>query len=184
MTNRLEVSILAAPLAAIDRRALSEAWYCALRLAPQAAPAFTIPARPQHNGALPASTRSGALARTRSVPKRFSAPSPTPRKNAALRRREAAATTRPARGTRLAESIERAFAGPNGSPKRATFAIGRGDARVHVVLQTSGGRTTLLALCRPEIRGVVARALHQARIALAARGIGIEFCAIGGGGCS
>ena len=33
MTQQLEVSILAAPLAAIDRRALSQAWYSALHLA-------------------------------------------------------------------------------------------------------------------------------------------------------
>ena len=33
MTQQLEVSILAAPLAAIDRRVLSQAWYSALRLA-------------------------------------------------------------------------------------------------------------------------------------------------------
>ncbi len=30
MTQQLEVSILAAPLAAIDRRVLSQAWYAAL----------------------------------------------------------------------------------------------------------------------------------------------------------
>lgn len=40
MTAQLEVSILAAPVAAIDPRALSQAWYSALRFGPRTPPAF------------------------------------------------------------------------------------------------------------------------------------------------
>lgn len=185
MTNRLEVSILAAPLAAIDRRALSQAWYSALRLAAQPAPApLGAPRRragdaygtarrcaPQREPAAKAGATPLHLVRSRG------AVSHSVREGAGCLRRVS-------RGARLAERIERTFADPHANPKRATFTIGRGNARVHVVLQTSGGRTTLLAVCKPEVRVLVARALVQARIALAARGVGIEFCAIGAAECS
>jgi hypothetical protein len=75
----------------------------------------------------------------------------------------------------LAERIERTFAKAATAPKRATFSMGRGAARVHVILQTSRTGIVLLALCHPDMRVTVARALAQARVALAARGIGIEL---------
>lgn len=185
MTNQLEVSILAAPLAAIDRRALSQAWYSALRLGSQPTQSsLDVPRRRTGNargtGSLCAPPRARSV-QAGTVPRQFvrgpSATSPGERSGAGALRRVTP-------GARLAERIERAFADPHVNLKRATFTIGRGDARVHVVLQTSGGRTTLLALCKPEVRILVARALLQARIALAARGVGIEFCAIGATECS
>jgi hypothetical protein len=84
----------------------------------------------------------------------------------------------------LAQRIEHVFARPNSHPKRATFSIGRGNARVHIILQTKGERATLLAVCRPEERLVVARALTQARFALASLGIGIALHEAGAVGCS
>ncbi len=185
MTNRLEVSILAAPLAAIDRRALSQAWYSALRLAPQPAPASLGPPR-RRAGDANGAGRPGGLHGSRSV-KAGMIPLNLSRGKSAVThaaREGAGGLRRVPRGARLAERIERRFADPQANPKRATFAVGLGNARVHVVLQTSGGRTTLLALCKPEVRILVARALIQARTALAARGVGIEFCAIGPAECS
>jgi hypothetical protein len=171
-TERLEVSILAAPLAAIDRRALSQAWYSALhldrkqtRLAAQTAhrsqAAATIACRPQQ----PAEHRlfepcaeyrqtSGSAAR-RGQPQL--APNVT-----------RAATFRAI--FPLSRRIERTFFRPNAPVRRATFSLGRGGARVHVILQSNAGTVTLVALCRPEMRQLVARALAQARLALAARG--------------
>jgi len=73
----------------------------------------------------------------------------------------------------LARAIASAFAGA--TLRRATFSVGRGSARIHVVLQTKGNRMTLIALCRPHLSEAVARALAQARVALAARGIGVEL---------
>jgi len=185
MTNQLDVSILAAPLAAIDRRALSQAWYSALRLVPHASPTALSPARRRESAAVcgaarriePAATRrpSTEVLRSRVISRTPGIPSGD---------REGTPTMRQAGPrTRLAERIERTFSDPRTKPKRATFSLGRGRARVHVVLQTAGGRTTLLAICRPELRAVVARALLQARIALATRGVGIEYCANGAGEC-
>jgi hypothetical protein len=84
----------------------------------------------------------------------------------------------------LAERIERAFSDPRGYPKRVTFSLGRGGARFHIILQIKNEQTTLLALCRPELRAVVGPALERARVALAARGIGVEMLGAGDRRCS
>jgi len=180
MTRELEVSILAAPLGAIDRRALSQAWYSALRLAPQPVTA-TPRAGGKREGQVPA--RCGAAAAAPNS--RGDAPCGrpqlrlvTPQTSARYGEPSPSAPSRSA----LAQRIERAFSEPRANPKRATFTLGRGNARVHVVLQTSGSRATLLAICRPELRPVVARALAAARLALAARGI--DLCETARQACS
>jgi hypothetical protein len=183
MTAQLEVSILAAPVAAIDRRALSQAWYSALRLA-RPAP-LTAASRGRANCCETFVSRSARLI----APKVQRPDTDVPRPSTARSKRliisgDGSARSRSRRGAAripLAERIERAFSVPSPHLKRATFTIGRGKARVHVILQTKGERTTLLALCRPDLRGVVGRALTEARCALAARGIGIEC---GGWKCS
>lgn len=176
MTAQLELSILAAPVAAIDPRSLSQAWYSALRFGTQAPPDSVVRSHGDRtqtltNRSTPAADaqalRSRQCDRPRAaVERRGRAVAGGDSSNNALRYRAARAL--------LAERIERAFAGSNAHPKRATFSMGRGTARVVVILQTNGKRTMLLALCRPELRGVVGRALAEARCALAARGFGIE----------
>jgi len=84
MTDRLRVSVVAAPLAAIDPRALSQAWYSALHLArerptqtpqsratsrepqqPHAPPAKTEAAsREPHGAMLPCRGRAGSAVRS------------------------------------------------------------------------------------------------------------------------
>ncbi|MGA8534787.1 MAG: hypothetical protein WB615_11805, partial [Candidatus Tumulicola sp.] len=80
------------------------------------------------------------------------------------------------RRSALARKIESVALDPRPRVERSTFTIGRGGPRVHVVLQSNGGIVRLIAICRPAYREMVARALAQARFALASRG-----CAIGGG---
>jgi hypothetical protein len=177
MTAQLEVSILAAPVAAIDPRTLSQAWYSALRLGQLASPDSVM--RNHANGTQALSNRSTAQAASQALRSRqgdrlrVAAEQPKRRAVAGSDSWSNAVRYRAAR-THLAERIERAFAGPNARPKRATFSMGRGRARVVVILQTSGKRSMLLALCRPELRAMVARALAQARCALAARGVAVE----------
>jgi hypothetical protein len=181
MTQQLEVSILAAPLLAIDRRVLSQAWYAALRLkreAPlEAASTLRTPERRSYvassRNAYPAVRSGSAQARSEVVPRGHSTNKPRAPLHAECRRPREARAPRPP----LARAIESAFAGA--ALRRATFSVGRGSARIHVVLQTNGNRTTLIALCRPHLSEAVARALAQARVALAARGIGIELRARG-----
>ncbi|MGA7355751.1 MAG: hypothetical protein WA431_10490 [Candidatus Cybelea sp.] len=174
MTEQLEVSILAAPLAAIDRRALSQAWYTALQHAPRSR---TTPATVR------APVGAPALLRARdgvAVTSGGRAPSRLVR---LLNGKSARGTfggdgigthVRCRLRSQLAQRIERAFSDSRGGLRRATFSLGRGNVRVHVILQTKGEKTVLLALCPPEVRTIVARALTEVRFALAARGIGLE----------
>jgi hypothetical protein len=185
MTQELEVSILAAPLGAIDRRSLSQAWYTALRLAPggRKAPDDFASDRRTRQPAVSGQPRAANV-----VPQRAGA-QPFPIR-AAVHKQSAIADVcrnalhRQALRPPLARRIERAFADPNSRARRATFSLGRGNARVHVILQSKGDRTVLLAICPPEARDVVSRALAQARRALAARGIGLELPRDGGRRCS
>lgn len=185
MTQQLEVSILAASLAAIDRRVLSQAWYAALRLqrdAPTAAASESpMPERRSRIApsrcAFPAVRFGPAQARSEIAPRAHSTKKTRACVDEQSRRPREVRPPRPP----LARAIESAFAG---APlRRATFSVGRGSARIHVVLQTKGNRTTLIALCRPHLSEAVARALAQARVALAARGIGVELRARGDRRC-
>jgi hypothetical protein len=187
MTQQLEVSILAAPLAAIDRRMLSQAWYSALRLARETT---RLPTARPHRGVVVGSPAA------RQVPKPILTAHPPrvpvrpPHFSAATSLGvcgdEDWARLRPDRTRRwpLARAIENAFSDPRAKVRRATFSMGRGSARIHVVLQTKGQRAALVALCRPELSGLVARALMQARLALAARGVDVELRAKGVQPCS
>jgi hypothetical protein len=178
-TRQLQVSILAAPLAAIDRRALSQAWYSALRLARDQRPARQtrvrdsqgVPAR-ERAGTEPAVSRSvGSKAYARTFVDSFES-----RRIAGY---DAAwyVVDRRAPRSPLATRIESVLFDPRSQAKRASFTIGR--RRVHIVLQSKGDRVALVALCSPALCGIVARALAQARFALAARGIRGEFEAKG-----
>jgi hypothetical protein len=166
MTQQLPASILTAPLAQVDRRALSQAWYSALRLAhggerstdcarAQGSRGATFePAKPDPNRRQ-ASTVASRAARPR-------------RSNAG----RAMTTERieQAPHSRLAGKIQRAFFTPRSRVERSTFTIEREGARVHVVVQSRGNRVRLIAVCRPADREIVARALARARYALTSGG--------------
>jgi hypothetical protein len=168
MTQQLPPGILAAPLAEIDRRGLSQAWYSALHLAQK----HDAPPRQRPQRACP-----GAPARTIKSELGVARPhrqQPTvipfrrPKVSVVPDGREVA--RRPMH-SRLARQIESIILAPPAPSKRSTFIVDGKGARVHVMLQTKGVRVTLVAMCRPEQREVVARALAQARFALAARGM-------------
>jgi hypothetical protein len=174
MTQQLNVSILSAPIAAIDRRALSQAWFSALHFArdsePAAAPharndtACTMRAANHQAQAHEATHAHGPAAQTRVACE-------TPQR----RNLQLVTVERRAPRTPLARKIERTFLDPRSKIKRATFAVGKDGARVHVMLQSRGARVRLVAFCAPRIRENVARALEQARYALAARGIAMDL---------
>lgn len=177
MTQQLEVSILAAPLAAIDRRALSQAWYSALRLARPDRAVF-----PSREGS-PCAVAGNAEAAPRRETESLLAPPGGTRVAHSVQTKpsKVAAQPSPPRipadrdAVPLSLRIERRFAYSASQIKRATFSMGRGEARVHVILQTNGNVATLVALCRPQMRTVVARALAHARFALAARGFVLDL---------
>jgi hypothetical protein len=86
--------------------------------------------------------------------------------------------------SRMAHRIERALTRPQRPPCRATFVVGEGVARALIVLQSRGGKTYLVAMCAPERRETVARALAQVRASLAARGLAFESRIQAGPACS
>ncbi|HEX3368433.1 MAG TPA: hypothetical protein VHS56_02575 [Candidatus Cybelea sp.] len=185
-TERLEVSILAAPLAAIDRRALSQAWYSALHLDRKPAqPAVQAAHRSQTDATIVFPLRQCAEPRSLERCAELRAT-----QSAALRPMQTQLVPHAVRSAAfraifpLSRRIERTFLRPNAPVRRATFSLGRGGARVHVILQSRAGTVTLVALCRPEMRQFVARALAQARLTLAARGFQSAPLRNGGSLCS
>jgi hypothetical protein len=175
MTQQLEFSILSAPLAAIDRRTLSQAWYSALHLARTNAP----PAPCGRAIASPAHQRS---TRNAAAPRVLGKPAPPGKAvHASAERRRCAKTAvhdgteRRAPRCRLSREIEKFFLNPRPHGSRATFTVDRNGGRVHVVLQAAGERLCLIAVCAPALRERVARALSQARYSLAARGIAVAL---------
>jgi hypothetical protein len=185
MTQQLEVSILAAPLAAIDRRVLSQAWYSALYMARSEPAVQTLPARGSGSTppVAPAMLRTDGQPSSRWLPE-ANAERRSQRDPARPVTPQPAARASSGAGASLSRRIERSFSQTGAPRRRATFSLGRGYARVHVILQTNGNTATLVALCRPEMRGVVGRALLQARCALAARGITLELQLKKGQTCS
>lgn len=175
MTQQPGFSILSTPLAAVDRRALSQAWYSALHLARDGRGAMPVrPALAQSSSAVPASAhRSSAVSTER--PRNENAPSTHASRRSSF---DGAATTADRRGVRsaLARKIEHAFLDPTRQVARTTFSVDGTRERVHVSLQTTGNRVRLVAVCSPSLRAAVAEALAQARYALAARGIEITIC--------
>jgi hypothetical protein len=175
MTQQLGVSIIAAPLSAIDRRTLSQAWYTALRIGKHSEPLAASPALRLHYGCLSSSPHVLSQNSSETAHHASVMTSSSHRASATISK-HAEGLAPKSHGrlvTRcaLAAQIERAFSRPRAYPKRATLSIGRGRARVHVILQTCGAKATLLAICRPEMREIVARALAQARVVLASRGV-------------
>jgi hypothetical protein len=165
MTGTLEVSILSAPLAAIDRRVLSQAWYSALHVARASSQKPARQPKPSR-AVLPAAKfpvrdgRQQTQRRGLGEVRGSLAPSKARCSGAVVADRRAA-------GSPLARKIERAFFTPKAQHKRATLTVeGR---RVHVTVSTGHSGVRFIAVCSPSVRDVVARALAQARFALAAR---------------
>jgi len=181
MTGQLHVSVLAAPLAAMDRRALSQAWYSALHLARAQTPGAELARGTVVTQGEAGKSLHPARQATPHVP-------PAKRSPAIFARRPAASATggaadRRAVRVQLARDIVRTFSNPHIRTQSASFLVSAG-ARVHVVLQTRGERVTLIAICPPRTRETVARALAQARFVLASRGIAVELGAKDGVVCS
>jgi hypothetical protein len=169
------IAVVSTQCAHTDRRALSQAWYSALHVAQRdASPGAprrmrigvsvdkgATPVIPNHpDGARP--TPGGAPARA-NVPSRRDVAVP------------AAAIERRTPKSDLAKRIERAVV-TNGrrAGAAASLAIRAADGRVQLVVRTQGDATRIVALCAPELEARVARALAQARFALATRGVRTE----------
>lgn len=166
------VAVIATQLAHTDRRALSEAWYSALHLARDASPAGSaalhgatpVPLSRQHAAKPPSS------ASTRDVPRLSSRAEDC----TAIRSRGTATIDRRRPPTEIAQRIERAVAALGvRRPLPAAHTVDVGDGRVRLLVHADGRCTRIVALCRPELRERVERALAHARFTLAGRGIAV-----------
>ena len=170
MTQQLGFTVLSAPVALCDRRALSQAWYSALHLHKERSGAPFVRGRDStqadsfaHTHASPGPSMAmprGSFHRAVSIGAALALPGPPAHERRLL-------------PSKLAQRIERAFAAPKSPPKHAAFSLEGGRGRVQILLRSNGGQTQLVALCPAAARDVVARALAQARYALALRGITI-----------
>ncbi|HEY5341029.1 MAG TPA: hypothetical protein VIK27_08400 [Candidatus Aquilonibacter sp.] len=172
MTQQVGFSILSAPLAAIDRRALSQAWYSALHLA-----------KTPHLGAQTAAPPAARCAPHVAVPGRATPVRPdrasairvVPHGAPHVRLHETdGGVERRAPRSSLARKMEHCFLDPVRRVRRASFTLEGSDARVHVALQGGDGSLRLIAVCPSRVREAVARALEETRYALAARGIALH----------
>lgn len=175
LTEHLGFDVLSAPVNAADRRALSEAWYSALyatRNAPQVPPSRRCVKQTVASPPSAIVWRSPENAQARPWPATARRPL-----NGALRLAEANGPRTP-RGP-LARSIERALFRSAQTPRRASFTLGGGDGRVHIVVQTSGSHVRLIAFCAPKARTRVVCALAQIRWDLSGQGFEVH-ASIGG----
>lgn len=180
MTEQLRVSVVAAPLAAIDPRALSQAWYSALHLARTTPDRST---KTQSNRAPSANVmRSSAGAAIREV--RQTGVAASSRSYVAAQSIGSNDVRSDRTPSRMARRIERALARPQCPPCRTAFVVGEGAARALILLQSRGDKTYLVAMCAPERRETIARALAQVRASLAARGFAFESRVQAGPACS
>jgi len=162
------VAVIATQLAQTDRRALSEAWYSALHLARDAAPARTH--QPARVKPAPASHARRAAGPAPCPERRAAVPSATrtPHEPAAAigaageRRRARSETTR-----RIERAVALLAARPH-APAAHTVDVDGG--RVRLLVRSDGRTTRVVALCSRPLRDAVERALASARYALAGTG--------------
>ncbi len=181
ITQPLEVSVLAAPIAAIDRRALSQAWYSALgygaRNAPRPSPAARVPRATAKSAGRRAESSSGATTPSKNVsqpmPQRTRAQQPPPSSDPERARKRTSHLERLAASTVRSQRV-----------KRATMRLGDGQDRVHVVMEHRGAKLHLVAVCRRDVHERVVRALADVCSNLARRGVATHAQVHGDASCT
>lgn len=164
------LSVLSTPVALCDRRALSEAWFSALHVHKEAQQSKPLSPAARAAGPVTGTIQRGGRDGARVQPVAL-LPQRTLRSGGAARVAETppCAERRSSR-SKLARQIVRTFSRP-APPNHASFSIGEHRGRVQILLRSDGPFVTLVALCAPAARASVARALADARYALAMRGI-------------
>lgn len=168
--EQLQFSVLTAPVASLDRRALSQAWYSAL---------FGAAGRAGEKTPLPGQAQTT----TRTQADLHAAIAPLDAPGAVPGHASGATAERPPQGmpadrraprSTLARKIERVLLKPHSGARKRSFTVEGEHGRVHVLLQSRGTQLKLIAICPPKARAHVSAALAQARYALALRGIELD----------
>lgn len=167
-TQRIGFDVLTAPLAEVDRRGLSQAWYSALHLAHDA-PRLVAEQRARRDEAGGTPSVDPPEAAKNSLQASAPARRAVDREPAHVRY----ASERRALPTPLARKIERALLGRKRPERFSTFVLD-GRRRVHVAMRATGTKIHVVAVCAPQSSARVARALEEARYALARRGIALD----------
>lgn len=173
IAEHLEFSIVTAPLAQVDRRSLSQAWYSALYGAGGSAAEPSQTVRPR---SIPSNAPNRLTQHQRApgrAPVRVSEPRVARDPAAQTAAHGPSAERRSARSP-LARRIERRFLHPAAKPSAASFSLEGASGRVQVLLKGDGPNVQLVAICAPAARAQVCAALAQARYALAARGLSLD----------
>jgi hypothetical protein len=165
ISEQLHFSVLSAPIAAADRRALSQAWYSALYRASGQ--------RPSSDARLPANQ-----GRTPGVPGKGGRPAGAAARATLSRAAgvqtyapQAAGADRRSPQLRLARQIESVVRRRGSNRAAATFVLDGTRARVRILVVAAGGSVRVIAICSKRVQDAVARALAQASYASAARGV-------------
>jgi len=158
------VTVVSAPLAHTDRRALSEAWYRALHFAAPASRARLAP--------LPQSARA-ATGRLHAWPARPDGRLPNGAASQSVRALRApsaasAGCERRVTVTSFARRLARAVVWGASRPQPSACTIRTAGGRIVVLVRGDGAQTRIVAVCTPPLRERVERALAHARFALAA----------------
>lgn len=172
-TEKLGFDVLTTPIAEMDRRTLSQAWFSALHLdvAQERVPLMRAPEK----NIDAASSRAAAGyankerqsciqngTREANVHRATVAPIITDRVR--LERREPTSV--------LARRIERALL--DNRVRNGTFVLDGMDGRVHLSVRSQHGRIHIVAVCSPLAKEYVAKALQHVRFALSCKGIVFE----------
>ena len=158
-------TILSVPIEHCDRRALSEAWYSALR-APHSTARLDVPhARPQASVAAKFTRIPATRTHAHSEPQGVRGGS------SRLASFSGGLTERPTVRPSLACRIVGTFFLQKKPPRQASFRLGDGKTRVHVLLRTADSAIYMVAVCSTAARSVVAQALKETQARLGAQGL-------------
>ncbi len=171
MTTASDVAVVATHLAQTDRRALSQAWYSALHVAPGDARAAIRSTRAPNASSARVGERAVSALAESDMPGKMPAEARTSRGAGVSspfveRRNVADASTR---------RVERAVAALARAPRRTVpHTVALAGGRVTIVIRGDAHATRIVALCSEPLRATVERALAHARFALASRGASVN----------
>ena len=171
ISQELQFNVLSAPIAASDRRALSQAWYSALYGTRAKAPA-PAPRRSGPTKSEPLKARNVRVVPASPTDRRIAAPIARTGNDAS--KGAPVQTERRSVRSALSRAIEGAMLRPKSAPQRAALVLASAHGRVQLFLHGRGAHMRLIAVCSERDSARVARALEEARYALAARGVALH----------
>ena len=171
-TEKLGFDVLTTPIAEIDRRTLSQAWFSALHLGSASRSAVVplqqsrddnhVPGRPESG--VPPGIKQGTPSMMRPIGRENVAFAGNIYENVSVDRRGPVSV--------LARKIERALL--DRRTHYGTFVLDGMQGRVHLSVCSKYGRIHIVAMCSPQAKAYVACALQHVRFALARKNIAFK----------